>query len=143
MNLIKVLLSHQHDAVQSEVCAYIKPQDHLNKIAAISALLSKDVSLLVCNKEDVSQNVIVDEATLKYLIEVHNEFKFFTSSMCDFLYTELDKKGLDALVVKLKSGDTVTCDLKWEQGRGNNYYFYNEYLGVRISIDSVIAYKFI
>lgn len=144
MNLIKALLSHQYDAVQQSVCAYILPDDVAVKLQAIHNLLAMDkLKLIICSDNDVSCNVSIDESTLNYLIQSSNEYIPFIPSMCDMLYTHMETHSLDTIVVKLKSGDTITCDLKWEQGNGNNYYFYNEYLGVRISIDNVVGYKFV
>lgn len=149
MNLIKALLSHQYDSVKQEsIMDCVLTEENSLKLQAINTLLEKEnLMILICSDDDHSHNVSIDESTLKSLFVIDTtiqDFIPFHSSIADALYTHMCNDNLNkVLMVKLKSGDIITCDLKWEQGNGNNYYFYNEYLGVRISIDSVVGYKFI
>lgn len=148
MNLIRALLSHQYDAVKQEsIMDCILTEENSLKLQAINTLLEKEnLMLLICSDDDYSQNVSIDESTLRYLFVIDGtiqDFIPFHSSIADSLYTHMDTNGLYDVMVKLKSGDTINCDLKWEQGHGNNYYFYNEYLSIRISIDDVVGYKFV
>lgn len=112
-----------------------------DKITAIRAILNNDLVLLVANNKDVSQSVITSEETLLKVFNdiqnTKNTFQKFTSSMCDWIYTQLENTRKDSLQIKTKLGDIITCDLKWQQGQGNNYYFYSSYFDREISINNV------
>lgn len=148
MNLIKALLSHQYDAIKQEASFDLVVLEHQElKFQAINTLLQMDkLKLIICDDNDVTCNVSIDESVLRSLFIIDpivKDFIPFSAAIADEVYTYMYYNNLNDVMVKLKSGDTITCDLKWEQGHGNNYYFINEYLGVRISIDDVVGYKFI
>ena len=140
---IKQLLELQYDAVKQQ---YIITQDEVAadlKLLAINHLLTvSNLQLLVCNGNDHTQNVLINKDTLEYYVSVQsNKFSKFNPNMCDYIYTQMENRNLDHITIKLKSGDILTCDLEWEQGHGNNYYFSSNYFNARISIDEVIEYK--
>lgn len=74
MKLIRTLLEHQYDATKSDaIHDCILTEEASCKLQAINKLLSVEkLTLVVCNAEDTTQCVTIDESTLKYLIEYHN-----------------------------------------------------------------------
>lgn len=89
---------------------------------------------------DVLYPLLTAITEVNKLLEPYSEFKPFNPSLCDKIYEE---SGIKDIVIKLRNQNILTCVLCWEQGNGNNYYFFNEYFGIRVNIDNVIAYKFI
>lgn len=59
------------------------------------------------------------------------EFHNCTDTMVERLYD----RHSGPFLIKLKSGDQVVADIKWRQGRFNNYYFYSEYFDKEIPLD--------
>lgn len=57
------------------------------------------------------------------------EFEEFRESMLDKLYDS------DSTVFILKTN--ISCDIRWRQGWGNNYYFYSDYFDKEVSIDEI------
>lgn len=74
MKLIRTLLEHQYDATKSDaIHDCILTEEASCRLQAINKLLSVEkLTLVVCNAEDTTQCVTIDESTLKYLIEYHN-----------------------------------------------------------------------
>ena len=61
------------------------------------------------------------------------EFEEFRESMLDKLYDS----DSTVFILKTNSDDIISCDIRWRQGRGNNYYFYSDYFDKEVSIDEI------
>lgn len=63
------------------------------------------------------------------------KFVEFKESMLDRLYDNSD--GDDLFRIKTQGNDILHVELQWEQGHGNNYYFYSPRFDVKIYPDEV------
>jgi hypothetical protein len=61
------------------------------------------------------------------------EFEEFRESMLDKLYDS----DSTVFILKTNSDDIISCDIRWRQGWGNNYYFYSDYFDKEVSIDEI------
>lgn len=61
------------------------------------------------------------------------EFEEFRESMLDKLYDS----DSTVFILKTNSDDIISCDIRWRQGWGNNYYFYSYYFDKEVSIDEI------
>lgn len=61
------------------------------------------------------------------------EFEEFRESMLDKLY---DSDSI-VFILKTNSDDIISCDIRWRQGWGNNYYFYSDYFDKEVSISEI------
>ena len=61
------------------------------------------------------------------------EFEEFRESMLDKLYDS----DSTVFILKTNSDDIISCDIRWRQGWGNNYYFYSDYFDKVVSIDEI------
>lgn len=61
------------------------------------------------------------------------EFEEFRESMLDKLYDS----DSTVFILKTSSDDIISCDIRWRQGWGNNYYFYSDYFDKEVSIDEI------
>lgn len=61
------------------------------------------------------------------------EFVKFRESMLDKLYDS----DSTVFILKTNSDDIISCDIRWRQGWGNNYYFYSDYFDKEVSISEI------
>ena len=61
------------------------------------------------------------------------EFEEFRESMLDKLYDS----DSTVFILKTNSDDIISCDIRWRQGWGNNYYFYSDYFDKEVSINEI------
>lgn len=61
------------------------------------------------------------------------EFEEFRESMLDKLYDS----DSTVFILKTNGDDIISCDIRWRQGWGNNYYFYSDYFDKEVSIDEI------
>lgn len=61
------------------------------------------------------------------------EFVEFRESMLDKLYDS----DSTVFILKTNSDDIISCDIRWRQGWGNNYYFYSDYFDKEVSISEI------
>ena len=60
-------------------------------------------------------------------------FTEFKEVMLDKLYNS----NSNFFILKTNSGDIISCDIRWRQGWGNNYYFYSDYFDKEVSITEI------